>query len=161
MRDGIVGATRANCTEFCFVLSLQHTEQDHRHPQGICSFLAACQHRVHEIVLDTYPDFSLSTIIMCSAMKRPVQQALAATLRLRAHTEPSWYAAAGSRRLCPDNKSSLEPLHTPSRSYCSRMSRTGGPLFRQVGSGRLIRLVLVCLLNFIEIKRKGAMFVNI
>ncbi|XP_075899341.1 persulfide dioxygenase ETHE1, mitochondrial [Nelusetta ayraudi] len=69
---------------------------------------------------------------MCSVMKRPVQQALAATLRLRAYTESWRYAATEIRRFSPGVNPSLNPLWAPSRSYCSRMSRTGGLLFRQL-----------------------------
>lgn len=71
---------------------------------------------------------------MCSVIRslRPAQQALAVTLRLRTNTEGSSYAAAESRRFRHGVSASVDPLRAPSRTYCSRMARTGGLLFRQL-----------------------------
>ncbi|XP_010775123.1 persulfide dioxygenase ETHE1, mitochondrial [Notothenia coriiceps] len=71
---------------------------------------------------------------MCSVISRvkPVQRALALTLRLRATTEGSSYAAAEIRRLCPGLSAVTDPLKATSRSYCSRMALTEGLLFRQL-----------------------------
>ncbi|XP_076593420.1 persulfide dioxygenase ETHE1, mitochondrial [Chaetodon auriga] len=68
---------------------------------------------------------------MCSVISglRPAQRALAVTLRLRASTEGSRYAAAESRRFCPGGSAGTDPLRATSRSYCSRMA---GLLFRQL-----------------------------
>ncbi|XP_029308431.1 persulfide dioxygenase ETHE1, mitochondrial [Cottoperca gobio] len=71
---------------------------------------------------------------MCSVISRvkPVQRALALSLRLTANTEGLSYAAAESRRFCPGVSSGVEPLRATSRSYCSRMALTDGLLFRQL-----------------------------
>ncbi|KAM9353047.1 persulfide dioxygenase ETHE1, mitochondrial [Symphorus nematophorus] len=71
---------------------------------------------------------------MCSVISRvkPVQRALAVTLRLRASTEGSRYAAAETRRFCPGVSTAIGPLRASSRSYCSRMALTQGLLFRQL-----------------------------
>ncbi|XP_034057035.1 persulfide dioxygenase ETHE1, mitochondrial isoform X2 [Gymnodraco acuticeps] len=73
---------------------------------------------------------------MCSVISRvnPVQRALALalTLRLRATTEGSSYAAAEIRRFCPGLSAVTDPLKATSRSYCSRMALTEGLLFRQL-----------------------------
>lgn len=71
---------------------------------------------------------------MCSVINRvrPVQRALALTLRLRPNTEGSSCAAAGSRRFSPGVRAGVEPLRGTTRSYCSRMAQTEGLLFRQL-----------------------------
>lgn len=71
---------------------------------------------------------------MCSVINRvkPVQQALALSLRLRSSTEASRCAAAESRRLCPARGTGVYPLQATSRPYCSRMALTEGVLFRQL-----------------------------
>lgn len=71
---------------------------------------------------------------MCSVISRvkPVQRALVLTLRLRAITEGSSYAAAEIRRFCPGLSAVTDPLKATSRSYCSRVALTEGLLFRQV-----------------------------
>ncbi|KAK5892047.1 hypothetical protein CesoFtcFv8_012466 [Champsocephalus esox] len=71
---------------------------------------------------------------MCSVISRmkPVQRALALTLRFRATTEGSSYAAAEIRRFCPGLKAVTDPLNATSRSYCSRVALTEGLLFRQL-----------------------------
>ncbi|KAK5861999.1 hypothetical protein PBY51_017432 [Eleginops maclovinus] len=71
---------------------------------------------------------------MCSVISRvkPVQRALALTLRFRATTEGSSYALAESRRFCPGVSAVIDPLRATSRSYCSRMALTEGLLFRQL-----------------------------
>ncbi|KAK5921975.1 hypothetical protein CgunFtcFv8_019286 [Champsocephalus gunnari] len=71
---------------------------------------------------------------MCSVISRmkPVQRALALTLRFRATTEGSSYAAAEIRRFCPGLKAVTDPLKATSRSYCSRVALTEGLLFRQL-----------------------------
>lgn len=71
---------------------------------------------------------------MCSVISRvkPLQRAVAVTLRLRAITEGSSYAAAESRRLFPGVSAGTDPIRATRRSYCSRMALTGGLLFRQL-----------------------------
>lgn len=71
---------------------------------------------------------------MCSVINKvkPVQQALALTLRLRSGTEVSRCVAAESRRLYPAGSPGIYPLRATSRSYCSRMAQTEGLLFRQL-----------------------------
>ncbi|XP_051261848.1 persulfide dioxygenase ETHE1, mitochondrial isoform X3 [Dicentrarchus labrax] len=71
---------------------------------------------------------------MCSVISRvrPVQRALALTLRLRTSTEGSSYAAAERRRFCPGVSNDIHPLRAPSRSYCSRVALTQGLLFKQL-----------------------------
>lgn len=67
---------------------------------------------------------------------KPVQRALALTLRLRSSTEGSRYALAESRRFSPadSNFTGIQPLRATvtSRSYCSRTALTEGLLFRQL-----------------------------
>ncbi|XP_049902736.1 persulfide dioxygenase ETHE1, mitochondrial [Epinephelus moara] len=71
---------------------------------------------------------------MCSVISRvkPLQRALAVTLRFRGITEGSSYAAAESRRLFPGVSTGIDPIRATRRSYCSRMALAGGPLFRQL-----------------------------
>ncbi|XP_053182680.1 persulfide dioxygenase ETHE1, mitochondrial [Scomber japonicus] len=71
---------------------------------------------------------------MCSVMSsvKPVQRALAITLRLRTNTEASSYSAAHNRRVCPGVGAGEAPLRPLSRSYCSRMALQKGLLFRQL-----------------------------
>ncbi|TMS11142.1 Persulfide dioxygenase ETHE1, mitochondrial [Larimichthys crocea] len=71
---------------------------------------------------------------MCSVISRvkPVQRALALTLRLGTSTERSSYAAAERRRFSPGVTTRVDPLLAPCRSYCSRMALTEGLLFRQL-----------------------------
>ncbi|CAI5662105.1 unnamed protein product [Oreochromis niloticus] len=71
---------------------------------------------------------------MCSVISRvkPVQRALASTLRLRTNTECLSYAAAQSKRFCPGLSTGAQPLWVTSRSYCARMATTDGLLFRQL-----------------------------
>ncbi|CAK6964284.1 persulfide dioxygenase ETHE1%2C mitochondrial [Scomber scombrus] len=71
---------------------------------------------------------------MCSVMSsvKPVQRALALTLRLRTNTEASSYSAAQNRRVCPGVSAGEAPLKPFSRSYCSRMALHKGLLFRQL-----------------------------
>ncbi|KAI3361273.1 hypothetical protein L3Q82_013456 [Scortum barcoo] len=72
---------------------------------------------------------------MCSVLigrVKPAQRTLALSLRLRANTEGSSYAAAESRRFCPGVSADVEPLLAPRRSYCSRMAQTEGLFFRQL-----------------------------
>ncbi|XP_071326052.1 persulfide dioxygenase ETHE1, mitochondrial [Trachinotus anak] len=71
---------------------------------------------------------------MCSVMNRvkPVQRALALTLRLRANTVDSSYAAAENRRLSPGVSSTVGPLRSTTRRYCSRMALKEGLLFKQL-----------------------------
>ncbi|XP_045901956.1 persulfide dioxygenase ETHE1, mitochondrial [Micropterus dolomieu] len=71
---------------------------------------------------------------MCSVIARlkPVHRALALTLRIRANTEGSSYAAAESRRFYHGVSTGSSPLRAIGRSYCSRMAMTEGLLFRQL-----------------------------
>lgn len=71
---------------------------------------------------------------MCSVLTkvRPIHRALALSLRLGASTEGSSYAAAQSKRLSPGVNSAVDPLRVNARSYCSRMAKTQGLLFRQL-----------------------------
>ncbi|KAM9310514.1 persulfide dioxygenase ETHE1, mitochondrial [Pholidichthys leucotaenia] len=71
---------------------------------------------------------------MCSVINRvrPLQRALAGTLRLRLDTESSRYPATQNRRLYPDFKTGVGPLRVFSRSYCARVALTDGLLFRQL-----------------------------
>lgn len=72
---------------------------------------------------------------MCSVISRvkPVQRALASTLRLRTNADGLNYAAAQSRRFCPGFSTGAQPLWVTSRSYCARIATTDGLFFRQVG----------------------------
>uniref|UniRef100_A0A3Q3CVT7 Persulfide dioxygenase ETHE1, mitochondrial n=3 Tax=Pseudocrenilabrinae TaxID=318546 RepID=A0A3Q3CVT7_HAPBU len=71
---------------------------------------------------------------MCSVISRvkPVQRALASTLRLRTNADGLNYAAAQSRRFCPGFITGAQPLWVTSRSYCARIATTDGLLFRQL-----------------------------
>lgn len=72
---------------------------------------------------------------MCSVLTkvRPIHRALALSLRLGASTEGSSYAATQIKRLSPGVNSAVDPLRVSARCYCSRMAKTQGLLFRQVG----------------------------
>ncbi|XP_070691580.1 persulfide dioxygenase ETHE1, mitochondrial [Pempheris klunzingeri] len=63
---------------------------------------------------------------------KPVQRALALTLRLGTNAEGSRCAAAGGRHFPPGVSKSADPLRAPSRSYCSRMALNEGLFFRQL-----------------------------
>ncbi|KAL3980367.1 transcription factor 15 [Sarotherodon galilaeus] len=71
---------------------------------------------------------------MCSVISRvkPVQRALASTLRLRTNADGLNYAAAQSKRFCPGFSIGAEPLWVTSRSYCARIAATDGLFFRQL-----------------------------
>ncbi|KAM7383086.1 hypothetical protein PAMP_002768 [Pampus punctatissimus] len=71
---------------------------------------------------------------MCSVISRvkPVQRALALTLRLSTNTEGWSYSVAQNRRVCPGVNACEHPLRVTSRSFCSRMALTDGLLFRQL-----------------------------
>ncbi|XP_037532726.1 persulfide dioxygenase ETHE1, mitochondrial [Nematolebias whitei] len=71
---------------------------------------------------------------MCSVLNRvkPIHRAAALSLRLKANTEGSSYAAAQSRRLSPGVTSFIEPLPVTRRLYCSRTQKAEGLLFRQL-----------------------------
>ncbi|XP_040901129.1 persulfide dioxygenase ETHE1, mitochondrial [Toxotes jaculatrix] len=71
---------------------------------------------------------------MCSVINRvkPVQRALAVTLRLRTNPESLSYTAAESRRFYPGLGTGADPLRTTIRTYCSRMAWTEGLIFRQL-----------------------------
>ncbi|XP_069393209.1 persulfide dioxygenase ETHE1, mitochondrial [Paralichthys olivaceus] len=68
---------------------------------------------------------------MCSVLRvKPVQRALALTLRL--NTEGSSRSAAHTRTVRPGLGAGVDPPAASTRRYCTRMARTGGPLFRQL-----------------------------
>ncbi|KAM7421343.1 hypothetical protein PAMA_015476 [Pampus argenteus] len=71
---------------------------------------------------------------MCSVISRvkPVQRALALTLRLNPNTEGLSYSVAQNRRVYPGLSAGEQPLRVSSRSLCSRMALTDGLLFRQL-----------------------------
>lgn len=82
---------------------------------------------------------------MCSVINRvkPIHRVAALSLRLKANTESSSYAAAQSRRLSPGVTSFVEPLPANRRLYSSRTQKAEGLLFRQVGSDYIHLTVFV------------------
>lgn len=68
---------------------------------------------------------------MCSVIRtKPVQ--LARALRFRANGESSCYSPTVSRHLSPGHRSSAAPLTAALRSYCTRMARSEGLVFKQL-----------------------------
>lgn len=87
--------------------------------------------------------------VMCSLMNRvkPVQRALAISLRIRTNTEGSKYATAENRHFSSGVSACTGPLRATRRSYCSRMVLPQGLFFRQVGLHCSLSLsVCVCVL---------------
>lgn len=84
-------------------------------------------------------------VTMCSLMNRvrPVQRALAVSLRLRTNTEGSTYATAENRRFSSGVSAGTDPLRATRRLYCSRMVFPQGLFFRQVGLN-ISTLLCVC-----------------
>ncbi|KAK7887000.1 hypothetical protein WMY93_026621 [Mugilogobius chulae] len=69
---------------------------------------------------------------MCSVIRRAKPVGLALTLRLRTTSEGSSYAPAEHRHVSPGLCTSVHPLRAALRTYCIKMARSEGLLFRQL-----------------------------